>query len=432
MDGSNSGRAAYAPGRWRGVCSQPAAMSDPRVQRTKRDRAALRQQALTSRHWNALGWVVLVLSLGAIWLLLPLWTPLLLAAWFAHIGWPVYQWVYRRLRQRERSAAVLTVTLAILVLSPLVIAALSLSASAVELGQRMLESQSGSEALRALAGDESGGPVDPRQLDLRQWFDLARKHGIQAWGAANTLIAVATQLFIGLVVFVAGFYVFLVDGKRLYTWLLDRSPLSRGHSHRLAEAFAETGHGLIVGVGLTSLIQGAVAAVGYFVTGVPSALVLGLATAIASLVPSVGSGLVWVPVTAGLAISGRTGAALVLLMIGGVVCTVDNVLRPLLMQYGNLRLNALLLFIAMLGGMAVFGGGGLLLGPLIMRLVTEGLTMLKEHRAEKANGDGDVEPTEAAQVEHRDGGPVALEVASVRDNLMRGVTEQPVPGPDAR
>lgn len=212
---------------------------------------------------------------------------------------------------------------------------------------------------------------------------MARQHGIQAWGAANTLLAVATQLFVGLVVFVAAFYVFLVEGKQLYMWLLDRSPLSRGHSHRLAEAFAETGHGLIVGVGLTSLIQGAVAAVGYLITGVPSALVLGLATAIASLVPSVGSGLVWVPVTAGLAISGRTGAALVMLLIGGVVSTVDNVLRPLLMQYGNLRLNALLLFVAMLGGMAVFGFGGLLLGPLIVRLVTEGLTMLKEHRAEQ-------------------------------------------------
>lgn len=374
--------------RWRGVCSVYAAMSDPQTQREKRDRALLKQQTQSRRHWRALGWTVLVLCVGAVWLLLPLWPPLLLAAWLAHIAWPVYQWLYKRVRQRERAAAVLTVILAVLALGPLVIATLSLSASAVELGRKLFESESGSEALKALAADGSGAPVDLRHFEFRQWFDLARKHGIEAWGAANTLIAVATQLFVGLVVFGAAFYVFLVEGKRLYTWLLDRSPLSRGHSHRLAEAFAETGHGLIVGVGLTSLIQGAVAAIGYLITGVPSALVLGLATAIASLIPSFGSGLVWVPVTAGLAMSGRSGAAVVMLLIGGVVCTVDNVIRPLLMQYGNLRLNALLLFVAMLGGMAVFGGGGLLLGPLIMRLVTEGLTMLKEHRAEQAVSEG--------------------------------------------
>lgn len=359
-------------------------MSDPEAQRTKRDRAALRRQGPTNRNWKALAWVVLVLSLLAAWILMPLWTPLLLAAWFAHIAFPLHQRVAKGVRQRERAAAVLTVSLVILILTPLVIASLSLSASAIELGKRLIDSDNGTEALKALAANGDGESVDLRELDWQQWVELARQHGIQALGAANTLLGVATTLFVGLVVFIAAFYIFLVEGKQLYTWLLDRSPLTRGHSHRLAEAFVETGHGLIIGVGLTSLIQGAVATVGYFVTGVPSALVLGLATAIASLVPSIGSGLVWVPVTAGLAISGRTGAAIVMLVVGGLVSTVDNFLRPLFMQYGNLRLHGLLLFVAMLGGIAVFGGSGLLLGPLVLRLATEGLTMLKEHRADEA------------------------------------------------
>ncbi len=346
----------------------------------------MRRQDRTSGHWSALNWVVLVLSLLALWIILPFWTPLLLAAWFAHIVWPIYQKVAKAVQQRERAAAMLTVFLVVVMLTPLTIAALSLSASAVELGRKVLQSESGTEALKALAANGSDeAPINLQELDWQQWFDLAREHGIQALGAANTLLGVATTVVVGVVVFVAAFYAFLVEGKQMYTWLLDRSPLSRGHSHRLAEAFVETGHGLIIGVGLTALIQGAVATVGYFVTGVPSALVLGLATAIASLVPSIGSALVWVPVTAGLAISGRTGAAIVLLIIGGLVSTVDNLLRPMLMQYGNLRLHGLILFVAMLGGIAVFGSSGLLLGPLIIRLVTEGLTMLKEHRAEQAS-----------------------------------------------
>lgn len=356
-------------------------MSEPEILRTKRDRALLRQQATTRRHWKVLAWVVSVLALLACWVLSPLWVPLLLAAWFAHIAFPLYQRVYKAVRQRDRAAAVLTVLLTVALMAPLAVATLSLSSSALELGQKVLQSDSGSEALEALVGNGASTRLNFQEFELQQWLDLAREHGSQALGAANTLLTVVTKLFVGLVVFVAAFYIFLVQGKQLYAWLLDRSPLSRGHTHRLAEAFAETGHGLIVGVGLTSLIQGAIAAVGYLVTGVPSALVLGLATAFASLIPSIGSGLVWVPVTAGLALSGRTGAALVLLVVGGIVCTIDNVIRPLLMQYGNLRLHGLLLFVAMLGGMAVFGGGGLLLGPLIVRLATEGLTMLKEHRA---------------------------------------------------
>lgn len=356
-------------------------MSDPEPQRTRRDRIALRNQGQTRRHWRALGWVVFALSLLAGWVLLPFLTPLLLAAWSAHLAWPVYQKVAKGVRQRERAAAVLTVLLVVSMLTPLAVASLSMAGSAIELGKKVLSSESGLEALKALAAGGNGESVDVRNFDLQQWIDLATKHGIQALGAANTLLGVATQIVVGLVVFVAAFYAFLVEGKPLYAWLLDRSPLSRGHSHRLAEAFLETGNGLLIGVGLTALIQGLVAMVGYLVTGVPSALVLGLATAIASLVPSVGSGLVWVPVAAGLAVSGRTGAALVLTAIGCFVATVDNLLRPLLMKYGSLRLHALVLFLAMLGGLAVFGGSGLILGPLILRLAAESLTIWKEHRA---------------------------------------------------
>lgn len=156
-------------------------MSEPQIQRTKRDRAALKLEAATSRHWRALGWVVLVLSVCAVWLLVPLWTPLLLAAWFAHVAWPIYQWVYKRVRQRERAAAVLTVSIATLALAPLVIATLSLSASAIELWRKLLESESGSEALKALAANGNGPPVELSQLELQQWFDwpanTAFKHG---------------------------------------------------------------------------------------------------------------------------------------------------------------------------------------------------------------------------------------------------------------
>jgi predicted PurR-regulated permease PerM len=67
-----------------------------------------------------------------------------------------------------------------------------------------------------------------------------------------------------------------------------------------------------------------------------------------------------------------------MLAVGCVVALVDNVLRPVLARYGNLRMHGLLLFMAMLGGMAVFGASGLLLGPLAVRFAIEGLSMLRE------------------------------------------------------
>jgi len=67
-----------------------------------------------------------------------------------------------------------------------------------------------------------------------------------------------------------------------------------------------------------------------------------------------------------------------MLGVGCVVSVVDNAVRPLLAQFGELRMNGLLLFIAMLGGIAVFGASGLLLGPMLVRVAMEGLAMLRE------------------------------------------------------
>jgi predicted PurR-regulated permease PerM len=327
---------------------------------------------------RALRWVALLLCLGAGLALVPFWAPLILAAWVAMLARPLHKAVSKRIHRRKGGAALVTVLLVVVFLTPLVVGTLSLSGAALELGRRLLESESSAEALRSLVAEGNAKPLDFRKLDLQQAADLARQHGASALGVAKAFFGAATVGVLGVVTFVAAFYSFLHEGSRLYEWLLTHSPLGRGQFHRLASAFAEVGHGLLVGVGLTALLQGGLATVGYLVCGVPQPLVLGLVTVFASLIPAVGAGLVWVPVAAGLALAGRPGAAVAMAAIGCLVSIVDNVLRPLLAKFGQLRMHGLVLFVAMLGGIAVFGAGGLLLGPLFVRLAIEALAMLRE------------------------------------------------------
>ena len=321
------------------------------------------------------------MTLAAAAALVPFWAPLMLAAWGALIAWPLHERLTRSLRRPKLTAALLTALLVFVILLPVAIATLSLSASAIALGQRLVDSKSGAEALKTLTSSDAAG-FDLKQLDAQHVLDLVRKHGATALGAGRMIFGALSVALIGLVVFVAGFYTFLTEGKQARDWLLERSPLSHAHFHRLANVFSEVGRGLVVGVGLTALSQGVVATVGYLVTGVPQALVLGLVTVFASLIPSVGAALVWVPVTAGLALTGRPGAALAMLLIGLFVSVVDNLLRPLFARYAELRMHSLVLFVAMLGGIVLFGTWGLLLGPLLVRWASEGLTMLREQRAE--------------------------------------------------
>jgi predicted PurR-regulated permease PerM len=77
---------------------------------------------------------------------------------------------------------------------------------------------------------------------------------------------------------------------------------------------------------------------------------------------------VWVPAVAVLAFQGRYGAAIALAVVGAIVSSVDNFLKPLLIS-GRATVPTLAIFIGVIGGLAAFGMIGLFLGPVVIALV---------------------------------------------------------------
>jgi predicted PurR-regulated permease PerM len=330
-------------------------------------------------------WVLVLTGASAALTLVPLWAPILLASWMAMVVRPVHEKLVTWVKGSGRAAAVVTMLLVGLTLAPVVVIGLSLFGATASLVDKVQKSGGAREALQTLLTSESGLPrpqFDAGQfkLDAQQIMDFARSHGGGALNAASTIFGAATTAIVALFVFIYGFYTFLVDARRANRWIIDHSPLERWQTLRLTHAYAETGRGLLIGVGLTALFQGAVATVGYVIIGVPQALVLGLVTTFAALIPSVGTGLVWAPLALGLALAGHLGQAGALVGLGVVISVADNFIRPLLSRYAKLDLNMFLLFVAMLGGIAVFGTWGLLLGPLFVRLSVEALRLGREAR----------------------------------------------------
>jgi predicted PurR-regulated permease PerM len=343
-------------------------------------RAERRSLRTSSFHWG-----LVLTCFAAALTLVPLWTPLLLASWMAMVVRPLHERLVKRLGGSGRAAAVITVLLVGLVFAPVVIIGLSLFSAAASLLERVQQSGGAREALQTLLSSEPAlprGQFDPSQfkLDAQQIMGFAQKHGGGALNTATRIFGAATTAVIALFVFVYGFYVFLVDARKMNDWLVKHSPLERWQTLRLGGAFSETGRGLLIGVGLTALFQGGVATLGYVLIGVPQALVLGLVTTFAALIPSIGTGLVWAPLALGLLLAGHTGQAIAVIAVGCVISVADNFIRPMLSRYAQLELPTFLLFVAMLGGMTIFGTWGLLLGPLFVRLGVEALRIGREQR----------------------------------------------------
>ncbi len=117
---------------------------------------------------------------------------------------------------------------------------------------------------------------------------------------------------------------------------------------------------------LIAAIQGTLGGMAFGLTGLPAPVFMGVLIAFFSIVPVVGSALIWFPAAVWLALSGHWGKAIVVAAIcGGVAGVADNLVRPLLLR-NRTRLNDLLLFISILGGLDAFGLLGLVAGPTIV------------------------------------------------------------------
>jgi predicted PurR-regulated permease PerM len=137
---------------------------------------------------------------------------------------------------------------------------------------------------------------------------------------------------------------------------------------------------MVYGTGVTALVQGALVAIGFALTGLASPVVFGVLAALFALVPMAGTPVVWVPAVGVLALHGRWGAAGFMLVWGVFVVTIDNFLRPMLVA-GKAQVGTLTVFIGVLGGVAAFGPIGIVLGPLVLALALALLELVVEERA---------------------------------------------------
>jgi predicted PurR-regulated permease PerM len=184
----------------------------------------------------------------------------------------------------------------------------------------------------------------------------------QLGAVVRNIIVFLFELFVMLF---ALFY-FLRDGESI----LDRFRLSLPFEETMRERMLAEARELIFASVTTSLViaavQGVICGGAFAIVGLGSPVFWGVLMAFLSLLPVVGAWPVWIPAAIWLFSTGHAGRAVVLIGIcGGLGATIDNILRPVLLG-GRSSLNGLLVFISVLGGIAVFGVLGVVLGPIVV------------------------------------------------------------------
>lgn len=207
----------------------------------------------------------------------------------------------------------------------------------------------------------------------------ARTTGAMADQAAAVLRNVAVFI-VSFITMVFAVFFFFRDARAIVDMLRRLLPFEESRRERIMMQardliFASVVAGLIV-----AAIQGFLGGAAFAVLGIHEPVFWGVMMAFFSLLPVVGAWVIWAPLAIWLATTGHMVQALVLIGFGvGVVGLVDNFLRPILLS-GRAKLNGLLIFIGLLGGVAVFGFLGLVLGPIILATVA---TLLEAYARER-------------------------------------------------
>jgi predicted PurR-regulated permease PerM len=206
----------------------------------------------------------------------------------------------------------------------------------------------------------------------------------------NWLLARSAQIGGGILeltlslVFVFFFY---RDGPRLAMFvhrLLER--LIGDRAGYYIELVAGTVQRVVNGVIGTAAAQALLALIGFWIAGVPGALVLGIVTFLLSLIP-MGPPLIWIPATAWLAWKGDYTYAVFLGVWGTfIISGVDNVLKPYLISRGG-NLPLVIVLLGVFGGLIAFGFIGLFIGPTLLAVAYSLLTDWSASQAQVRRDD---------------------------------------------
>jgi predicted PurR-regulated permease PerM len=182
--------------------------------------------------------------------------------------------------------------------------------------------------------------------------------------------------FVGnlLLVLFSAFFL-LADGADAIRILTRITPLPTPLTERLLKRIYLTTVANVKAMFVVGAVQGFLVGIGFAIAGLTSPLLFGLAAAVCSIVPVVGASIVWVPAAIFLFLDGHPGLGIFLLLWGVLaVVGIEQMLRPIVVG-NSVKVHPLLLVLVIFGGVFVFGFIGLFLGPVILAVFTELLSL---------------------------------------------------------
>ncbi len=323
-------------------------------------------------------YLLVFVTIGFGWILLPYFGAVFWGVVLAILFAPLYRRLHRAMKYKSTPAALVALlSIIVMVILPLSLIGASLVRQAVAIYTMVSSGQInfGAYFVRIVHA------LPQWVVNLLERFELTDIASLQqklsdgaaqiSQTAAKQAIVIGSSTFdflVSLVVMLYLLFFLLRDGQSLATRVKHAIPLPSSYKQRLFSNFTTVIRATVKGNVLVAAAQGALGGLIFWFLDVQAALLWAVVMAFLSLLPAVGAAIVWGPVAIYFLVTGSVWQGVVLIAFGVfVIGLVDNLLRPLLVGKDT-KMPDYLVLLSTIGGMALFGLNGFVIGPVIAAL----------------------------------------------------------------
>lgn len=275
-----------------------------------------------------------------------------------------YGWLSRRIGNGNLSAAIAVVLVVLSVIVPAFFLTQELGRQAFAL-VRLLSKESTQAQIGEFLTDHP--ELMERMNSLTDGLDInnaARATAVFLGTKLAALIGHSVVTVVQVVVMLFLLFFLYRDSDQAIEFAGSLIPLEEEETSELLARCTDTIYATALGRVAVACVQGTLSGLGFWALGVPRPFLWAALTVVMAMIPAFGAVLVWAPIAVYMGMTGHWGRAASLAVWGGViVSTIDNFLYPILVGT-RLRYHTATIFLSILGGVALFGLTGIILGPL--------------------------------------------------------------------
>jgi predicted PurR-regulated permease PerM len=341
---------------------------------------------------SVLAAVTLVCLIVCLWLAAPFFTAIVWSLALGVAAYPIHRWISGRIADSTWAAIFTVAVIVLLILAPIFfIAQQVLAEFAVE--SRRFQAWLASTDLESVLSQSPYTSVIYEWL--KQHMDFKKEASNLQTNIGGTFaqwlsatIWTVTQF---LVMIFMLFYLYRDRAAAIQTFRF-YVPLSKQESTMVMNRVGAMIYATVYGSLGVAAAQGLLGGLMFWMLGFPAPLLWGSVMMLFALIPVAGTAMIWLPAAIFLFVQGSTTKGLILLAYGATaISLIDNLLYPYLVG-NNVRLHTVPVFLAIAGGLAVFGLSGLVVGPVVLSLT---LALLEVLRKRTEDGRSAIEPVKS-------------------------------------